>query len=121
MRFTIAILSCALVLSACGDDKHAAAKAKIKDLLPTYQQLNAEYETKFEGWQETLNSVIPARSAWLRSKGTDEESAAKAAFDAVNADSAEAIKLRDELRIKIRDVKDKLTKLGWEPKSSKGK
>ncbi len=117
MRYAIAILTSALVLTACGGDDGAAKKAKIKKLEAQYQQLNGEMEAKFTAWQETRNLVIPARSAWLKSKGTDGEGEAKDEFDRINAAAMEASTLQDGLRIQIRDVKDKLTKLGWTQKS----
>jgi len=116
MRTAIVALSCILLLAACGGDNGAAAKKKKKaDLQTQYRALNGELAQKMEGWQTTLNAVIPAHSAWKRAKGSDGAAAAKQALDEANAAADDVLKLKRALEIRIRDVKAKWVKLGGKP------
>ncbi len=117
MRTAMALLTCILLVAACGDKEaaNAAKKTKLTDVLSRYRVLNGQLAEKMEGWQATLNAVIPAHSAWKRAKGTDGEAAAKQAFDEANAAASDVTKMKRALEIQIRDLKDKIRQLGGKP------
>lgn len=115
MRIAIALLMCLFVLAACSGDDGAAKAQKIKDLKKQYVQLNAELAEKLNEWGPIRDKVIPAMGAWRRAKSGGDEGAAAAAklvLEEAQAASNEAIALEKSLKDRIRDVKDKIRKLG---------
>ena len=106
----VVVLASLVLLGACGGDDGAAKAQKIKDLKAELKAVNAKKAELHPGWQEIRNLVIPARQAWLRAKGSPEESAAKDAFDKASADAQETIDAEKELDDKIREITDAIAK-----------
>ena len=111
----LALVSVSLLLAACGNEEEILAKKKQLDQIRTkYKALNAELAEKSPGWQEVKNAVIPARSALIAAKRSEDESATAAAQEGFDAASAAANTVIDEekaLQDRIRDLKDEIGKL----------
>jgi len=118
MRTTLALLACLVVLAACGGDDGEARKAKLADLTKQYHALNAEFAEKSVAWQVVKNAVIPARSAWIRAKKSENETeaaTAKQAFEEAQAAANDVIAQEKALHDRIRDLKDEIKRLGGTP------
>lgn len=101
------------LLAACGDDGDAAAKAeRIKALKLEIKAHNATYVEIQPGWREIRDKVIPARGAWLRAKGTDDEATAKEAFEQAAAAAQETIEAENAWKAKLRELEEELRRLG---------
>lgn len=114
MRTGIALLGCLVFFAACGGDDGEANKAKLGALKEQHRQLNAEMAEKSAAWQTTLNAVIPAQKAWQIAKKKGDEgatAAAKEALDDAKAAAAQVSELKEALRVKIRDLGDRIRKL----------
>ena len=118
MRTTLAMLACLVFFAACGGDDGEAKKAKLADLQKQYKALNADFAEKSVAWQVVKNAVIPARSALLRAKKSEDEgaaAAAKQAFEEAQAAANDVIQQEQALQGRIRDMKDEIKRLGGTP------
>jgi chromosome segregation ATPase len=119
MRTTLAMLACLVLFAACGgDDDGEARKAKIANLRKQYQALNAEFAEKSVAWLVVRNALIPARSAMLHAKKSEDEgaaAAAKQAFEEAQAAASDVIQQEQALQGRIRDLKDEIKRLGGKP------
>jgi chromosome segregation ATPase len=108
--FTALVVS-ALLLSGCGDGGKAARATKIKALKAQAKALNAAFAEKGDAWSAVKVKVIPARGAWLRSKGTGDEAANKQAYDDANAEAQMVIDEEKAAQREIRDIEDEIARL----------
>lgn len=114
MRTLIAMLTCLLVLAACGGVDTDAIKSQIAGLEKKLKTLNAE-KVELLGSNTTVkNASFKATAAFMRAKkGGDEDAiaAAKQNLEAAQAAAQAAIDAEKSLDDRIRDIKDKIRAL----------
>ena len=100
------------LLAACGETDDGAARAQeLQALKAKLKAHNAKYVEVQPGWQEIRNKVIPARQAYLAAKGSPGEAEAKAAFEAISAESAETIEAEEAWRRAKLELEDAIARL----------